>query len=344
MKLGHAVDRLGLNGRSLRSAFVSEGVDGAIGRLGEPPSAAEIDDADAASEGLGDPLARLLVGRGEKEDLNAAIGQELPGERLLCQLGSSVVVGKLGMDLDKRHTAAGRVLVVDTSGKDRWRALEAWVVEQEPGEFATGVACDTDDRGLDGVVMTRARSLAGFDSACMANVGADDEHGVVAGDGADDLGPSGVVERGGDRLGSAHDGADDHLIHGLANAQAEALDHLLDGGWAVVFHSCGVSIGAVAVRKRVAAGAFGEAQLVDVARKRGLGNGKAATAQLAPEFVLIGDQGAPEQIANRIVALQFHEHFRFDRPGSGANALLGQFAGLRANQEGAARRIATAPE
>jgi hypothetical protein len=33
------------------------------------------------------------------------------------------------------------------------------------------------------------------------------------------------------------------------------------------------------------------------------------------------------------VALQFHEHFRFDRPGSGANALLGQFAGLPAKKK-----------
>ena len=54
------------------------------------------------------------------------------------------------MNFDERHTAAGRVLFVHTAGKDRGRALEAWVMEQEPGEFASGIACDADDRGLDG--------------------------------------------------------------------------------------------------------------------------------------------------------------------------------------------------
>jgi hypothetical protein len=61
------------------------------------------------------------------------IGQQLPGERLLHQAGCAVVVGKFGVNLDERHTAAGCILRVDTPGKDRGHTLEAGMVEEEPG-------------------------------------------------------------------------------------------------------------------------------------------------------------------------------------------------------------------
>ena len=57
---------------------VGEFVDGAVGGLVKTPGAAEVDDADAAGEGLGDPLAGLLVGRGEEEELDAAVCELLP--------------------------------------------------------------------------------------------------------------------------------------------------------------------------------------------------------------------------------------------------------------------------
>ena len=64
-------------------AFVFEGVDGAIGSIGKPPRAAEINHTQAARERLRHPFARLLVRRGKKENLNAAVCEQLPGKGLL---------------------------------------------------------------------------------------------------------------------------------------------------------------------------------------------------------------------------------------------------------------------
>ena len=44
---------------------------------------------------------------------------------------------------------------------------------------------------------------------CLLLVGADDEDGVVAGDGADDLGPVFIVDAGGDGLGASGGGDED---------------------------------------------------------------------------------------------------------------------------------------
>ena len=54
--------------------------------------------------------------------------------------------------------------------------------------------------------------LQGFGAA---GVGADDEDCVLAGYGADDVGPFFVVERGGDGLRTAHGGKDNEEVLGL---------------------------------------------------------------------------------------------------------------------------------
>ena len=85
MQLRHAVDGLRLRGRGQLRAVVLKGVDCAIGRFDKPPCAAQVDDAHAAQQRFGHPLARLLVRRGQEQDLNAAAGEQIPGKGLLFQ-------------------------------------------------------------------------------------------------------------------------------------------------------------------------------------------------------------------------------------------------------------------
>ncbi len=54
-------------------AVVFEAIDCAIGGFGQSPCTAQVDHAQAASQCLGYPLARLLMGRGKKQHFDAAI-------------------------------------------------------------------------------------------------------------------------------------------------------------------------------------------------------------------------------------------------------------------------------
>ncbi len=148
MQFRHSVDGLRLNRGCNRRAVVLEGIDGAIGCFVQAPCAAEIDDAQAVRQSLRHPFARLLVRRGEKQNLDAAVGEQLPGKRLELQRSGAIVVGELGMNFDERNAAARRILGVDTSRKDRRRAFEARMVQQQPGQFGARVARHTDNRSL----------------------------------------------------------------------------------------------------------------------------------------------------------------------------------------------------
>ena len=99
-----------------------------------------------------------------------------------------------------------------------------------------------------------------------------------------------MVQGGGHWLRSAHHRAHDYLIHGLAYAQAKAFDHLGNRRRAVVFDRRGGAVASIAIGQRIAAGPFGEAQFVNIARERGLGYREAAPAELAAQLVLVGDQ------------------------------------------------------
>ena len=62
----------------------------------------------------------------------------------------------------------------------------------------------------------------------------------------------------------------------------------------------------VTVGQGIAAGPLGKAQLVKIARKRSLGDGEATAAQLAAQFVLVGNQGTGHEVPYRIVSLDLH--------------------------------------
>jgi len=138
----------------------------------------------------------------------------------------------------------------------------------------------------------------GLEGFGFAGVGADDEDGVVAGDGADNFFPLFVVHCGSDRLRAAHGGEDDEEVLGLTNFEAEVFEHVGDGREIVFLF--------IADGKGVAGGAFHEFELADVARKCGLGDVDSFASELAAHVVLIGDGGLHQEVFDRVVALAFH--------------------------------------
>ncbi len=83
MQLRHAIDSFSLCGCGCCRALVFKSIDGAICRFCEPPGAAEVDHTNSAGKRFRNPLARLLVRRGKKQDFNATAGEKFPGEWFL---------------------------------------------------------------------------------------------------------------------------------------------------------------------------------------------------------------------------------------------------------------------
>jgi hypothetical protein len=52
------------------------------------------------------------------------------------------------MNFGKGNAAAFGVFGVDTSGEDRRLAVQAWMMQQQTRQLSTGVACDSNNRGL----------------------------------------------------------------------------------------------------------------------------------------------------------------------------------------------------
>ncbi len=148
MQLRHSVNGLRLGGRGQFGVVVLEGVDSAVGRLGEPPRAAQVDDPHSVPERIRNPLARLLVRRGEKQNVNAPLCQQLPGKGLQLQGACASAIGQLRMNFGQRQPAAGRVALVHAAGEDRGLALETGMPQQQPGQFGARVPCDSHYRCL----------------------------------------------------------------------------------------------------------------------------------------------------------------------------------------------------
>lgn len=136
-----------------------------------------------------------------------------------------------------------------------------------------------------------------LDREGFAGIFADDEDGVVAGDGAYDFRPLFVIDCGGDGLGSAGAGDDDDEVCGLAGLEAEILQNLMDCRLIVVLFVV------AAAREDVAAGAFGEPQFVNVAGEGGLSDVIALGGEFAAQFILIGDGSLHQQVADGAVSI-----------------------------------------
>ena len=150
MQLRHAVDGLGLRGRGQLGAFVREGIDGAVGRFGQPPGAAQVDDAQSALERFGNPLARLLVRRGEKQNFDAALGQQIPGKRLSSfRCAAAVVVRQLRDESRSSGTPPrARSFASTRPAKTGGLPFEARMMQQQPRQLRACVARDSHNRGL----------------------------------------------------------------------------------------------------------------------------------------------------------------------------------------------------
>ena len=148
MKLGHTVDGLRLGFRCQFGVAVLESIDGAVGRVGEPPGSAQVNDAHPAPKRFRHPFPRLLVGCGKKQDTDASAGKKLPGEWLQFERAASVAIGQLGMNLAQRHAASGHVSFVHAPGEYWGRALETGMPQQQPGQFSAGVPCNSHYRCL----------------------------------------------------------------------------------------------------------------------------------------------------------------------------------------------------
>jgi hypothetical protein len=134
-------------------------------------------------------------------------------------------------------------------------------------------------------------SKGGFDSSAegggLGYVGADDEDGVVSGDGADDLGPALVVDAGGYGGGSSGAGDEDDEVESLFGFEGEVLKDVLDVEG--VYGYGGLLLG-----EAISARPFGEVELAHVAREGGLRDVEAAAGELEAEFILAGDAGSDE--------------------------------------------------
>jgi hypothetical protein len=109
---------------------------------------------------------------------------------------------------------------------------------------------------------------------CLFFVRADDEDGVISGDGAYDFGPIFVIDSGGDGLRASGGGHKDEEVNGLTDFQAEALEDFANLRERVLIR--------VSVRgERVAFRTLVQAKFVDVAGQGGLRDVKSATCEFA---------------------------------------------------------------
>ena len=93
----------------------------------------------------------------------------------------------------------------------------------------------------------------------MFFVGADDEDGVVPGDGAYDFRPVFIVDSCGDGLSAAGGCYEYKEVHGLPDFETEAFEDFPDSGERVF-------VGVGACGKRVTGGAFIQTQFMNIAR------------------------------------------------------------------------------
>src|ERR1700677_3195049 len=80
MKLGTAVDSLGLQRSGEFGVDILQTIDLAVARLLQSPCAAQVNHLDAAVHGFGDTLARLLMRSGEEENFDARVDDPVPSE------------------------------------------------------------------------------------------------------------------------------------------------------------------------------------------------------------------------------------------------------------------------
>src|SRR5437588_3737558 len=140
MHFGQAIDSAGRSGfRSSRIGIV-EAVNLAMVRFAESPCAAEIDHAHAALHRLRHPLARNLMRRSKKQQINAARPQQLPGKRFERKRAVAIAAD-LRVEIGER--AGGALLA-----RQQQRRFESWVAQQQARQFEAGISGSADHGSL----------------------------------------------------------------------------------------------------------------------------------------------------------------------------------------------------
>ena len=106
VELGRAVDGFGLERGGECGVGVGEFVDGAVGVVLQAPGGGEVDDADAVRERMRRPLAGLLVGRGEEEELDAFALKLVPVEGDDAEVVGVGQAGELRVEAGERDGGA----------------------------------------------------------------------------------------------------------------------------------------------------------------------------------------------------------------------------------------------
>ena len=132
---------------------------------------------------------------------------------------------------------------------------------------------------------------------------ADDEHGVVAGDGAEDLGPFLGVQGDADGLGAAGEGVEHDELADAADLGVEVREQGRERG-AVVGGGAGELIARRAAGPRDA----GDAHLAQVAGERGLGDRPAALLEEAPQLLLALDGAGADDLADGTLPVALVRH------------------------------------
>jgi hypothetical protein len=117
----------------------------------------------------------------------------------------------------------------------------------------------------------------------VAGFAEDDEDGIVAGEGADDLGPFLPIEGDGDGLGAAGQGLEEEQVADAIGAEIERGEEPREGGGRI-----GDVGGDHVGGSTLVVGHLDEAELADIPGKSGLGDLEAACGEELPEDLLAG--------------------------------------------------------
>ena len=167
MKFWAAVNGFGLELRGVGWVGVVELVDGSVGVIIEAPGSAEVDNFDALGDGGRDPIARLLMRCGEEEYLDAGTGGAFPAEGKDLVDAPVACRGELRVQVFEERDGSG-LGFFGTSEKGWSRGGELWMVKENAGEFAAGIAAYADDGGAGRSVRGLRGSLFCRDGCCVS--------------------------------------------------------------------------------------------------------------------------------------------------------------------------------
>ncbi len=154
MQLRRAEDGLLLKSLCERRVCVRELVDGGQVPIVEPPCAAQVDHLDAACKPLRGPLTRGLMRKCQKDELDAALADKLPGEGLDRRRCLSPAKCQLRLQTFQRNGArAARIR--GSAEEERGSTGQARMRKQQARELAARIPSHARNRGTHRVSLSQ---------------------------------------------------------------------------------------------------------------------------------------------------------------------------------------------